>query len=160
MIRDVEEKDAIGIASIYNYYVDKTWITFEQEAVSSFVMAERIRSTTENYPWMVFEEDGKILGYIYADRWKSRAAYRYTVESTIYLDKDAGRKGIGRKLYTELLPRLKEMGIKTVVVCIAIPNEASIGLHEKLGFRKVGIFTKVGYKFETWIDVGFWELVF
>ena len=157
MIRDAGPSDAKAICGIYNHYIRTGWITFEEEAVPEEEMEVRIRQVQESYFWMVCEEDGRVLGFIYADMWKKRSAYRHTAETTIYLAEGIGRKGIGTRLYCRMLPRLKEMGIRSVIVCIAIPNDASIGLHEKLGFRKVGIFHKAGFKFDTWIDVGYWE---
>ena len=160
MIRPAEAADAASIAAIYNHYVLNTTVTFEEEAVSTADMGRRIREIKDaELPWLVWEESGKVLGYTYASRWKSRCAYRYAVESTVYLDKDATGRGLGTKLYRTLLDDLRGRGLHSVIGGIALPNAASVALHEKLGFHKIGQFKEVGWKFEQWIDVGYWELI-
>ncbi len=158
MIRNVEIKDAKAIADIYNYYVKNTIITFEEDEVSEDEMKKRIKSHSLDLPWIVYEEEGQVCGYAYASKWSLRSAYRYCVESTIYLDHKKKGKGIGVRLYKELLDILAKRGICVVIGVVALPNEASAKLHEKLGFEKVGKFKKIGYKFEKWIDVGYWQL--
>ncbi len=158
MIRNVNLKDAKAIADIYNYYIENTIITFEENKVSVDEMALRIKSHRPDLPWIVYEEDGSIYGYAYASEWKSRCAYKYSVESTIYLDHTKSGKGLGTKLYRELLNLAMKSDIHAIIGGIALPNKASIKLHEKLGFEKVGQFKEVGYKFEKWIDVGYWQL--
>jgi L-amino acid N-acyltransferase YncA len=160
MIRDARTEDAQSICDIYNYYIENSVATFEEDPVSAEDMESRVGETSASFPWLVYENDGKVVGYVYADKWKGRCAYRYSVETTIYLSPNAAGKGIGRKLLEELLVRLRNMTVHTVVACIAIPNPGSIALHEKLGFRKAGQFTEVGWKHDKWIDVGYWELVF
>ena len=157
MIRNATIHDAPDIAAIYNPYITEFLTSFEKEAVPTEVMAERIRSTTTSYPWLVYESEGKIVGYAYATRWKERHAYRYCVETAIYLQDGSGHRGLGTALYTELLQRLPESGIRIAIGCIALPNESSVALHEKLGFEKVGHFPAVGYKFGQWIDIGYWQ---
>lgn len=159
MIREVRVSDAKSIAAIYNYYVVNTVITFEEDIVSTGEMKDRIKNITSKLPWIVFEEDGEIFGYAYASEWKSRCAYRYSVESTVYVDNKKKREGVGTQLYRELLAKITAMDIHAVIGGIALPNEGSIALHEKLGFEKVAQFKEVGYKFNSWIDVGYWELV-
>jgi phosphinothricin acetyltransferase len=159
MIRLATIDDAASIAAIYNHYVLNTSITFEEEAVSNAAMAARIRETTESLPWLVFESDGEILGYAYASKWKSRCAYRYSVESTVYLKHGITRQGLGTQLYDRLLSDLRSKGMHSVIGGIALPNAASQGLHEKMGFRKIAHFEQVGWKFERWIDVGYWQLI-
>lgn len=158
MIREVCLKDAKQICHIYNYYIKETDITFEEEVLAVSDMERRITDVTSSYPWFVYEEDGRILGYAYATRWKSRAAYKYSVESTIYVDRDTYKKGIGSKLYRKLIEELKEQGIHSIIGGVALPNEKSCALHEKLGFKKVAQFPEVGFKFGKWIDVGYWQL--
>ncbi len=158
MIRDVNLKDAKAIADIYNYYIENTIITFEENKVSVDEMALRIKSHSSNLPWVAYEEDENIYGYAYASEWKSRCAYKYSVESSIYLDHTKSGKGLGTKLYRELLNLAMKSDIHVIIGGIALPNEASIKLHEKLGFKKVGQFREVGYKFKKWIDVGYWQL--
>lgn len=159
MIRDVKITDARSIAAIYNYYVENTVITFEEDVVSEEEMIDRIKNTTLKLPWIVYEEKGEVLGYAYASEWKSRCAYKHSVESTVYLNNKVKGKGIGTKLYQELLTRIGKGDVHAVIGGIALPNDASIALHEKLGFEKVAQFKEVGYKFNKWIDVGYWELI-
>lgn len=159
MIRDIRINDAKQIAEIYNYYIKNTVITFEENAVTENEMVERIKTNTSNLPWIIYEENDEILGYAYTSEWKSRCAYKHSVESTVYLRKDQFGKGLGTKLYQELLDRIGKNNVHAVIGGIALPNNASIALHEKLGFEKVAHFKEVGYKFEKWVDVGYWELV-
>jgi len=158
MIRFIRSEDAEGICNIYNYYVINTTITFEEKEVSEEEMRRRIDTTAKAYPWYVFEENYQILGYAYATKWKERSAYRFSTESTIYVRNGHTGKGIGAKLYEALLSSLEKQGIHVVLGGIAQPNEASVRLHERLGFSKVGQLSEVGYKLGKWIDVGYWEL--
>ena len=160
MIRPVSLDDSDAIAAIYNHYVLNTPVTFEEEAVSGDVMRDRIREIRSNLPWLVCEEAGLVRGFAYASPWKSRCAYRNSVETTVYLDKDVLGRGLGARLYEPLLQVLKERGFHTAIGGIALPNGGSVALHEKFGFQKVAQFREVGWKFETWIDVGYWQLVF
>jgi L-amino acid N-acyltransferase YncA len=164
MIRDVRLSDAAAICSIYNEYVKNTIITFEEEPVPVEEMKNRIKDVTQNYPWIVYVEPDnqnreKVIGYAYASRWKARSAYRKTVECTFYLEKSFTEKGIGSQLSVELVKRLKEKSIHSIIYGIALPNDASVALSEKFGFSKIGHFKEVGYKFNKWIDVGYWELI-
>jgi phosphinothricin acetyltransferase len=110
-------------------------------------------------PWLVAERDGRILGYAYAGRFFDRSGYRFCVMSTIYVDDKAQRSGIGFSLYTDLLNRLRQQSIHSAVGIIALPNPASIALHEKCGFKKAGHITEAGFKFGRWIDVGYWQVL-
>ena len=157
MIRDARQDDAQAICDIYNHYALNTIITFEESAVPTEAMRRRIEEITGTYPWLVFCESGGIAGYAYAYPWKTRSAYRYTVESGIYLRPEAVGQGMGKRLYEALLDRLRDQGIHAVIGGIALPNTASVALHEKLGFEKIGHFKAVGFKFGQWIDVGYWE---
>jgi len=159
MIRKAETVDAKTICGIYNHYVENTIITFEEQPVTVADMANRIREVTASFPWLVFERNREVVGFAYASRWKSRCAYRYSVESTVYLAPEVTGHGIGRQLYRELILALCDRAIHSVIGGIALPNPASIALHEKLGFEKVAHFTEVGRKFDQWIDVGYWELI-
>ncbi len=159
MIRNVTLKDAHQIAAIYNYYILNSIITFEETSIDAVEMSHRITSVITEFPWLVYEIDGQIIGYAYASKWKGRCAYKYSVESTVYLKNGAQAKGVGTQLYTELIKRLKHLKIHSVIGGIALPNQASIRLHEKLGFKKAAHFKEVGYKFEKWIDVTYWELL-
>ena len=122
-------------------------------------MVSRIGKVTQDYPWLVYEEEGRVIGYAYATKWKERTAYRYSVETGIYIDAGHVGKGIGTKLKTELLRALKDKSIHSVICGIALPNPASVALCEKLGFQKVAHFAEVGYKMNRWVDVGYWELI-
>ena len=158
MIRPAREGDAEAIARIYNHYVLNTVITFEEEAVSIAEMAARIAEIGSfGFPWLVAEREGKVVGYAYATRWHGRSAYRYSVESTVYLAHDAVGQGLGTRLYEALLSRLEELGLRVVIGGIALPNRESVALHEKLGMRQVAHFREVGFKLGRWIDVGYWQ---
>ncbi|WP_284078418.1 arsinothricin resistance N-acetyltransferase ArsN1 family B [Herbaspirillum aquaticum] len=157
-IRPATAADAPALCGIYNHYVQTTAISFETEAVSAETMAARIADVQADFPWLVFEEQGQVLGYAYASKWKPRAAYRHSVESSVYLRHDAGGRGIGKQLYRELIAQLKPLGVHLVIGGIAQPNPASVALHESVGFVHCGVFTEVGYKMGRWIDVGYWQL--
>jgi L-amino acid N-acyltransferase YncA len=158
-MRKVLEADAPAICAIYNPYVAGTTITFEQEPVSVDDMRERIRVNTASFPWLVAEYDGTLVGYAYATRWRNRAAYDQTVETTAYVRQDLHRSGAGLPLYVALLDALRRQAVHAAVGCIALPNAASVAFHEKCGFRKVAHFPEVGRKFGQWVDVGFWQLL-
>lgn len=158
MIRDYQEKDCKVIAEIYNFYILNTHHTFETEEISENEMKNRITTICLSYPFIVYEESGEIVAYAYATRWKSRQAYDLTVETSIYLKKEHSGRGIGSKLCTVLIEKLKESKIHSIIAGISLPNQASISLHEKLGFTKSGVLKEVGFKFEKWIDVGYWQL--
>ena len=159
-IRDAKSTDAKAIVAIYNHFIVNTTITFEEQAVTESDMAQRIADVQGGeLPWLVAEQDGVVLGYAYATKWRVRHAYRFSVESTVYLAPPFAGKGIGRLLYTALLGRLREQGCHLVIGGIAQPNAASVALHEALGFRKVAQFKEVGFKFGRWVDVGYWQLM-
>jgi L-amino acid N-acyltransferase YncA len=159
MIRSVQAADAAAICGIYNHYVLHTVVSFEEEAVAPEEMARRIaKVAAAGLPWLVLEEEGALIGYAYATPWKERSGYRYAVESSVYLRASAGGKGHGSRLYAELLAVLRSLPLRTVIGGIALPNDASVGLHEKAGFRKVAHFERVGWKCARWVDVGYWQL--
>jgi phosphinothricin acetyltransferase len=158
-LRSASSADAAAICAIYNRYVTTTAISFEEDAVAEPEMARRIAEVgAAGLPWLVLEVDGQLAGYAYATKWRVRPAYRFSVESSIYLDQACAGRGLGRLLYGALLDQLRQRELHLVIGGIALPNEASVGLHEALGFRKVAHFTEVGMKFGRWIDVGYWEL--
>jgi len=159
LIRPALPSDAAAITAIYNPYITDTVITFEEEALSPEEMEGRIRKTSATFPWIVWEEDGQVLGYAYASSWRSRHAYRFAVETTVYVDLTQQRKGIGEKLYRELVVLMRQYGFHSALGCLALPNEPSVALHEKLGFTKVAHMKEAGRKFEQWVDVGFWEMI-
>ena len=160
MIREVTPGDCARIAEIYNYYITDTIVTFEETEIGAEEIANRINGTqAKGFPWIVFEDDGQVLGYAYATVWRQRASYRHCVEAAVYLDRQVTGRGIGRQLYQDLIGRLANMKtIHVVVGGIALPNEASVRLHESLGFENVGIHRQVGRKFGQWIDVQFLQL--
>ncbi|WDZ97639.1 GNAT family N-acetyltransferase [Herbaspirillum sp. WKF16] len=157
-IRAATVADAAAICGIYNHYVENTAISFETEAVGVEAMQARIAEVQSQFPWLVYEEEGVVLGYAYASKWKPRAAYRHSVESSVYLHGDASGRGIGKQLYARLFMQLKELGVHLVIGGVALPNAASVALHERMGFKKVGEFSEVGRKFGRWVDVGYWQL--
>ena len=160
MIRVAATNDAEAIASIYNHYVVNTTITFEEQEVTVTQMAGRIAEVqSASLPWLVAEQSGEVLAYAYATKWKARSAYRFSVESTVYVKNGFARQGLGTKLYEGLVLNLKERGVHAVMGGIALPNESSIALHEKFGFKKVAHFQEVGFKFCRWLDVGYWQRV-
>lgn len=160
MIRPATMSDANDLCEIYNHYVLNTSVTFEEEAVSASEMASRVRETVQSLPWFVAEDGIRIVGFCYASKWKGRCAYRYSAEATIYLRPDAVGKGLGTDLYRELLRALQDRGIHTVLGGIALPNDACVALHAKLGFSKVAQLKQGGNKVGRWIDVGYWQIVF
>jgi L-amino acid N-acyltransferase YncA len=162
MIRQVKDSDADSLCCIYNKYIVDTRITFEETPLHADEMVSRIKNITQNFPWLVYEENGKAVGYAYASTWKERAAYRHSVEIAIYIDSNFVGKGIGTFLIGELLRALKALrdpSIHGVIYGVALPNRASIALCEKYGFKKIAHFKEVGYKLGEWVDVGYWELV-
>ena len=158
MIRTAKPSDARQLADMYNYYVRHTLITFEEEEVSEDQYAERIRKIQENYPFIVWEENGELLGFACGSKWRERSAYRFALESSVYVKHDSFGKGIGYKLYAELFVLLKEQGCKQVIGVITLPNDISVKMHERFGFVKAAHFKQVGLKFGQWSDVGFWQL--
>lgn len=161
MIRGAVEADAEAIADIYNYYITDTIVTFEEEPVTEAEIARRINQVQgAGLPWLVAEEDGQILGYAYATPWKERIGYRFSVETTVYLDKDCKGRGIGSQLYSELFKLLEKAGVRSAIGGVALPNDASVALHEKLGMRKVAEFERIGVKFDQWINVAYWQRFF
>lgn len=157
IIRAATAADAEAVAEIYNYYVTNTVVTFEEEPVSPLDMARRINEiASASLPWLVAELHGRVLGYAYASKWKGRSAYRFSVESTVYVDRSHLGQGLGSRLYGELLPILADSGMHIVIGGVALPNPASVALHEKLGFVKVAQLPEVGFKLGQWIDVGYW----
>jgi L-amino acid N-acyltransferase YncA len=159
MIRSAIIEDAARVAEIYNHYVLHSTVTFEEQAVPVGEMRQRIAEVLVELPWLVWVEEGAVQGFAYSSKWKERSAYRYSVESTVYLAEGSTGKGIGSKLYLALLAELRQRRLHTVIGGVALPNEASVALHERLGFEKVCHFREVGWKFDKWIDVGYWQLI-
>jgi phosphinothricin acetyltransferase len=149
--------DAESVCAIYNHYVAHTIVTFEERLVTSVEMRSRIAAVLEKLPWLVLEHDGAIAGYAYASPWKTRSAYRFAAESSIYLAPAQTGRGFGSRLYSSLLEHLRARNIHCVIGGAALPNPASIALHERLGFTKVAHFCESGFKFGRWIDVAYWQ---
>ena len=159
-IRPATLADAWSLAGIYNHYVRHTIVTFEEEPLSTKLMEARINAVrSHSLPWLVAENRDGVGGYAYAGQFKDRAAYRYCVETTVYLGHGREGHGIGTRLYSELLEALRAQGVRTAVGLIALPNAPSVTLHEKLGFQHTGTLQGVGFKLDRWIDVGYWQKV-
>ena len=158
-IRQVKLEDAAQVAEIYNYYIQNTHHTFETEPLDADEMEKRIAATIEDYPYLVAEENSEILGYAYASRFRLREAYEFSVEVSIYVKNEAKQRKIGTQLYVQLFDELAETDVHAIVAGIALPNDASVVFHERLGFEKVAHFRDVGYKLGRWIDVGYWEMI-
>jgi L-amino acid N-acyltransferase YncA len=157
-IRDVLPTDAGAVAAIYNHYVLHSSITFEEQPVATDDIGGRIAETTKAaQPWLVAERGEHVLGYAYATRWRGRSAYRFSAESTVYLEPRATGQGLGTRLLEQLLARLCDASVHAVIAGVALPNPASVALHERLGFRRVATFAEVGFKFGRWIDVAYWQ---
>lgn len=157
-IRAATTDDAEAIAAIYNHYILTTTVTFEEAAVAADEMAQRIADLqVAGLPWLVATSGVAVVGYAYASKWRARHAYRFSVESTVYVDAGRHGKGVGDALYVRLLEQLADAGYHLVIGGIALPNDASVGLHEKHGFDKVAHFREVGFKFGRWLDVGYWQ---
>ena len=159
-VRPALSTDAQAIANIYNYYVQNTVVTFEEDPVSAETMATRVSAVQgDELPWLVACVGSVVVGYAYASKWKARSAYRYAVETTIYLENGSEGRGIGTKLYSELLSILRSRGMHVAIGGAALPNEASAAIHEKLGFEHVATFRQVGFKHERWVDVAYWQVL-
>ena len=153
MIRFVTQRDVKRITEIYNDYIINTTISFEVKPLTEDEMRNRIESVLAHGPFLVWEEDGEIAGYCYAHPWKERAAYHNTLETTVYLAPQYFRRGIGTQLMRELINQCRVDNIKVLIACITANNEASIKMHEALGFKQVSYFSQVGEKFGQWLDV-------
>jgi phosphinothricin acetyltransferase len=159
VVRDASTADAAEIARIYNHYIRETTITFEVDEVSPADIATRIDTVqATRSPWLVALLDGHLVGYAYAGPFSGRCAYAHTTEVSIYLDAAASGRGIGTALYRALFDRIREGDVHAAIGVIALPNPASVALHEKFGMRKVGHMPEVGRKFGSWIDVGYWQV--
>ncbi len=151
------ESDADAILEIYAPIVLDTPISFELEVPDVSEVVRRIGEHTTFAPWLVAYRGDECLGYAYGSEFRARAAYRPTVETTVYVSASSRRSGVGEALYSALFTELRAQRFRTAVAGITLPNEASVRFHEKFGFRKVGVFHRVGRKFDAWHDVGFWE---
>jgi L-amino acid N-acyltransferase YncA len=151
-------RDAEACAAIYAPSVQSSAISFEEVAPDAAEMARRITATGEHLPWLVAELDGTVAGYAYGSRHRERSAYRWASDVSVYVSADHRRLGVARALYVALLERLTEQGMRVACAGIALPNPASVALHESLGFRPVGVYRDIGFKLGRWWDVGWWQL--
>jgi phosphinothricin acetyltransferase len=151
-------RDAAACVAIYAPHVETGATSFEEEPPGSVEFAERIGATAATYPWLVAEREGEVVGYAYACPHRSRPAYRWAVEVSVYVAADQSRRGCGRALYTALIERLRGQGFQVACAGITLPNEASIALHERMGFVPVGVYRRIGWKDGAWRDVGWWQL--
>ena len=158
-IRNVRLEDRDIITEIYNYYVENTIITFDEELYTPEDMAHKIETIIGEYPFIVLEEEGSVIGYAYGSRYRPKNAYRFTVEVTIYLKSVLTGRGYGSMVFERLLVLLKEAGYHNCVGVLGLPNPKSQSLHEKFMFKKIGHQSEAGFKFDRWIDVGFWERI-
>jgi len=160
-IRTARPAEAAALADIYNHFVQHTIVTFEEEPVAAAEFAARVAEVeAAGLPFLVAEADGRVAGYAYASKWKGRCGYRFSAEVSVYLAPDRARQGIGTALYGELFPMLQARRLHAVIGGIALPNHASVALHEKFGMTPVARFPEVGFKFGRWIDVGYWQRLF
>jgi L-amino acid N-acyltransferase YncA len=157
MVRIATEADADAIASIYEPYVRETAISFEEMPPTPVEMAHRLRSIRDTYPYLVFDDGDGVLGYAYGSVHRAKPAYRWSVETTLYVARSAHRRGIGRALYTELLHLLTRQGFHSAFAGIVPPNEKSVGLHESMGFVYLGTFVEIGYKHGELHHLGWWR---
>ena len=151
--RLAEERDAPALAAIYAPAVIERATSFELVPPSAAEMAARVAAVAAHYPWLVAEDGGKVLGFAYASRHRDRAAYAWSVDVSVYVHPDAHRRGIGRGLYRVLLRVLELQGFRRAYAGATLPNPASVGLHEAMGFRPIGVYEAVGHKFGRWHDV-------
>jgi L-amino acid N-acyltransferase YncA len=157
-IRLAHDNDADAVAAIYRPIVEQTAISFETVAPDRYEMARRIVETLRHYPWLVCERDRQMIGYAYAARHRVRAAYQWSVDTSVYIDREHRRSGVGRGLYLSLLGVLAAQGYFNAYAGIALPNDSSVALHESMGFEPLGVYRRVGYKLGEWRDVGWWQL--
>jgi L-amino acid N-acyltransferase YncA len=157
-IRVATPDDAPSILDIYAPYCESTLVSFEIAAPTESQMGERISNVTARYPWLVAEIDGRVAGYVYASQHRERAGYRWAVDAAVYIGEEHRRRNVGRVLYKTLFSLLREQGIYQAYAGITLPNPASVGLHEAVGFETIAVFRNVGYKLGRWLDVGWWRL--
>jgi L-amino acid N-acyltransferase YncA len=157
-IRLAKAEDSDALAALYAPYVTDSVASFETEPPDDAAMASRLKNISAFHPWLVLERSGQVVGYAYAAAHRERAAYRWSVDATVYVARGRHRQGIGRALYGALLPILRLQGFHSAFAGITLPNAGSVGLHEAFGFRPVGVYRDVGFKAGAWWDVGWWGL--
>ena len=151
-------RDATACAAIYAPYVEGSVVSFEEQAPDALAMAARIERYGASHAWLVAERDGEVVGYAYANAFNERPAYRWSAGVSVYVDQGARGQGVGRALYLDLFDRLRERGFRMSCAGITLPNEASVALHESLGFERVGVNREIGWKDGAWHDVGWYQL--
>ena len=157
-VRAAQVEDGAAVAGIYGPYVRDTAISFEADAPTAAVMAERISATLPTHPWLVAERDGAVVGFTYAGKHSQRVAYRWTVNVTVYVDGNERRGGVGRQLYGALITTLRMQGFRSAFSEIVLPNTGSVRLHERMGFKHLGVHRDIGHKLGQWHDIGYWRL--
>ena len=157
LIRDARPEDAAALLSIYRPFVTDTVVSFETEAPDESEFARRIASAQEKWAWLVAESEGRIAGYAYGSVYRKRAAYRFSTEVSAYVHADFRGRGVGRALYERLFEVLAGLGYCTAYAGIALPNDASLALHQSVGFTPIGVFRRAGWKFGRWNDVSWWQ---
>ena len=157
MLRAVRGGDAAAIAAIYRPHVEGSTVSFELAAPEAAEIERRIAAAAPLHPWLVAAEDDTVLGYGYAGPFRSREAYRWATETGVYVADAAQRRGVGRRLYAALLATLAAQGFAQAIGVIALPNAASVALHEALGFDRAGLFPAAGWKQGCWVDIGYWR---
>jgi L-amino acid N-acyltransferase YncA len=157
-VRLAAAADAERLSSIYRQYVTGTAVSFELDPPDAVEMARRIESTLPTHPFIVAEQERTVVGYAYGGRHRLRAAYRWSADVSIYVADDQQRNGIGRTLYSTLIALMRAQGYRQAFAGITLPNQVSVGFHEALGFRPVGVYRQVGWKLGKWHDVGWWQL--
>lgn len=156
-VRQIVIGDAPSVQAIYAPYVTDTTVSFEEVPPDIMEVERHIAAILPRYPYLVAEEGGRVVGYAYASEHRARAAYRTSVDVTVYVAPGAQRSGVARRLYSQLLPAAASLGYHAAFAGIALPNQASVGLHEAMGFEPIGIYREVGRKFGAWHDVGWWQ---
>lgn len=152
------DRDAAACAAVYEPFVVRSVASLEEVAPGPEEFAGRIARVLARYPWLVATEDDNVLGFAYAAQHRARASYRWSADVSVYVDPTHHRRGVGRALYADLLPRLAAQNLCMACAGITLPNTASVALHEAFGFRLVGVYERIGWKFGAWRDVGWWQL--
>jgi L-amino acid N-acyltransferase YncA len=152
------QRDGPACAAIYAPFVTGSAVSFEDAPPDGTEFSQRIEAISVRYPWLVAESDGRVAGYAYASPYRERAAYRWAVEAAVYVGERHRGQGVGKQLYGSLFDLLTRQGIRTVCAGVTLPNDASVALHESVGFQPVGVYRSIGYKHGRWHDVGWWQL--